>query len=186
MLPPPSQSSQKQQIRLRRSGSPSLTWPQPAAASWRLCQEKVSNDLYMHTHRHQQVCRACPTRVGPIQASLLSKNFHNPPPCALWLSARAAFRMLTASFVFLHSDRKAGEQAGDQTDGKLKERWVLWGPTALLSWVVSSPSKSLPSSTYSKPKILSYLGGIGFVPLFTPMRCQCAGAQHVWFIVSVV
>lgn len=53
-----------------------------------------------------------------------------PPPCALRLCARAAFRTVTVSFVFLHSDRKAGEQTGDQTDGKLKdskERWVLWG-----------------------------------------------------------
>lgn len=40
---------------------------------------------------------------------------------------RAALRTLTMPFVFLHADRKAGDQAGDQSDGKLrdsKERWV--------------------------------------------------------------
>lgn len=34
---------------------------------------------------------------------------------------RAALRMLKTPFLFLHSDRKAWDQAGDQSDGKLRD-----------------------------------------------------------------
>lgn len=146
----------------------------------------MSNDLYAHTRRRQQVCRACPTQVGSIQASLLSKTFHNQTKATTLRCVVVCTCCLqnVNSIVRVPSLRPQSWGASRRPDRRQAER--LQGEVSS----VESNSSALLGGFFSLRIItlihlsqtnnsLSYLGGIGSIPLFTPMRCQCAGAQHV-------
>lgn len=139
---PLSQFSQRQQIQLRRSGSPSLIWPQPAAASWRLCHERVRSCLHMHTTLTVQA------------ASVVRKHQERPRLLTVSVSSWVFFHRKTSWFQ-IHGntlDRSVSKFCGSSIGrGPYVIQHSLKFPSAQFEWFSQfgvGPQRTLTSTPY--------------------------------------